>query len=74
MASRQIRLNTAALIRQKLPEIYGKYANIVMRSAQVYFVKVIRLNADILEVSDMRSTKNKLRIDDIAEIIIDTPA
>lgn len=74
MASRQTRLDTTALIREKLPEVYGKCANIVMQSAEVYFVKIVRLNSDLLDVADMRGTKNKLRIDEIAEIIVDTPA
>ncbi|MEM7107554.1 MAG: hypothetical protein AAF519_04955 [Bacteroidota bacterium] len=74
MASRQIRLNTPAIIKEKLPEIYGKYANIVMQTGEVFFVKIEASDAEIIEYSDMRLTKNKLQIAEVSEIIVDVPA
>ncbi|MEM6522835.1 MAG: hypothetical protein AAGF85_07410 [Bacteroidota bacterium] len=74
MASRQIRLNSVTIIKKKLPEIYGKYANIVMQSGEVFFVKIETSDSTMIEYSDMRLTKNKLQIAKVSEIILDVPA
>ncbi|MEM6359943.1 MAG: hypothetical protein AAF149_14415 [Bacteroidota bacterium] len=74
MASRQIRLNSTAIIKEKLPEIYGKYTNIVMQSGEVYFVKIISADSEKIKIADMRLTKNELKIAEVAEIILDVPA
>ncbi|MEM9859031.1 MAG: hypothetical protein AAF843_16855 [Bacteroidota bacterium] len=74
MASKQIRLNTQSIIREKLPEISGKYANIVMQSGEVFFIKISGADNDFLEGSDMRLSQIKLHLADITEIILDIPA
>ncbi|TRX52020.1 hypothetical protein FNH22_22880 [Fulvivirga sp. M361] len=74
MAKRQIRLNNAADIRKKLPELSGKKVNIVRTSGAIFFVRIEQVSGDILTISDMRRTKSQWEVSDISEIIIDFEA
>ncbi|MCG8390910.1 MAG: hypothetical protein MJA30_35505 [Cytophagales bacterium] len=74
MAKRQLRVDTKEGIRKKLLEISGKKVNIVMTSGAVFFVLIHEVFEKTITVSDMRRTKSKLEIDQIAEIILDVDA
>ena len=74
MAKRQLRIDTKEGIRKKLLEISSKKVNIVMTSGAVFFVLIHEVFKETVTVSDMRQTKSKLEIDQIAEIILDVDA
>ena len=74
MAKKQLRVDTKEGIRKKLLEISGKKVNIVMTSGAVFFVLIQKVFEKTITVSDMRQTKSKLEIDQIAEIILDVDA
>ena len=74
MPKKQIRLNTTDSITEKLPAIYGKCANIVLVTGEVFFARIITSDENKISVSDMRLARNTFEIAQIAEIILDEQA
>lgn len=74
MSKRQVRLNTAKSILQKLPEINGKKVNIVLRSGEVIFVKILGYKDALIKVSNMRIHSSEIEIKEISEVILDIQA
>lgn len=67
------RYNRESLLKHP-EEIIGKKINIVFLNKSVAFVECLSLSSDILEVKNMRQKKQKVSLQDIQEIIIDSKA
>ncbi len=71
MAKRLTRTTGLDNIRKIFPDISGKKVNIVLADGRVFFGTVMDASEDMLILQDMRSSRQKIKISLIEEIIQD---
>ena len=72
MSTRQQRLNSPELIRNKMQDFRGKKVNVVLQDNTVILGIVKRVDASFLELTNMRLRDVKIPIDEIYEMYYDT--
>ncbi len=72
MATRQLRLTTLQEIREKLGAHTGKKINIVLRDRTVFYGKLKEIQATHLEFVNLRNRSEKLPLDTISEVYLDS--
>lgn len=77
MAKRQKRLEGTSLVKT-LPELIGKKINLIEKDGTAHWVEVAAIKDDLVKLYTMRNNafkkdKMNLKIEDIAEIILDYP-
>lgn len=71
MANRIIRLDTPALILERLTGFQNKKINIVRNDNTVLLAELRQISGSTLSVKNMRGQKLSIAVSDIYEIIID---
>ncbi|MDQ2656009.1 MAG: hypothetical protein M3Y60_01205 [Bacteroidota bacterium] len=71
MVSRQLRLNSLELIRNRLKEFTGRKINIVLSNRTVLFGELKSITDAKLTFVNMRLDPVSLSLEDIAEVYVD---
>ena len=61
-------------ISSHIQELIGKNINIVCLNKMVIFAQCIEITSDIIVVKNMRQKKQKVSLQDVQEIIVDSKA
>ena len=70
MGSRQVRIIGDA-ISSRTDELTGKSANIVMKSGQVFFVRILAVQEEEISARNFRNKKVSFQVRMIDEVILD---
>lgn len=71
MSTRQLRLSTLNLIKNRLPEFSGKKINIVMNDRTVLYGEITSSDNNQLTFVNMRRESFNLSLTDISEVYLD---
>jgi hypothetical protein len=72
MSTRQLRLNTRALIRSRLGEFTGKEINIVLDNRIVFLITLSAFDGVAIKGFNKRLQNVEIRLDEVNEIYFDT--
>ena len=70
MARRQIRILRDS-IPEKINDLTGKSANIVLRNRQVFLATILSLEDGLILIENHRGRKDKFQLEEIDEIILE---
>jgi hypothetical protein len=70
MSKRLIRV-AAADVPARLPELSGQDLNVVLRSGNTYFGRLVSASAEVLTLRDTRGHWHSIQVPELEEIIYD---
>ncbi len=58
-------------IPDKINDLTGKSANIVLRNRQVFLAIILSMEGDLMRIENHRGKKDRFQLDEIDEVIIE---